>query len=39
MLLVLINIYDHMLYVLLEELFYLISHLRVIALRRLDCHL
>ena len=39
MLLILINIYDHVLHVLLEELFYLISHLRVIALRRLDSDL
>jgi hypothetical protein len=39
MLLVLINIYDHVLHVLLEELFDLISHLRVIGLGRLDSDL
>jgi hypothetical protein len=39
MILVLININDHMLHVLLEKLFDLISRLRIVALGRLNCYL
>ena len=39
MVLVLIDIYDHVLHVLGEELFNLVSYLRVVALGGLDGHL